>query len=59
MELKGKTVEYLETGSGEMRSDVFVYTMHIFRFVIFGVVDVHLSRKRLVACRLFLYGGEC
>lgn len=47
MELKESTTEYLETGSREMRGDVLVHTMYMLHFVIFGIVDVHLSGSTL------------
>lgn len=57
MELREGIIEYLETGSREMRGNVLVHTMHMLHFVIFGVVDVHLSL--LVWCfPLYGVGGR-
>lgn len=56
MELREGIIEYLETGSREMRGNVLVHTMHMLRFVIFGVVDVHLSGSTLLVWCFPLYG---
>lgn len=56
MELREDIIEYLETGSREMRGNVLVHTMHMLHFVIFGVVDVHLSGSTLLVWCFPLYG---